>query len=129
MQTTKHSEPLIRVVKRGEIPAGKKITIRLIAVVLALIVDAMFIFFVTGLNPLDVYKAMIQGTFQHNDAFFMGDARPLLPAFDWHRAGTCIQNALLEHRRGRSGLDGRTGNRRSHGLLRRKNCRTGYCIP
>ena len=63
MQTTKHSEPLIRVVKRGEIPAGKKITIRLIAVVLALIVDAMFIFFVTGLNPLDVYKAMIQGTF------------------------------------------------------------------
>lgn len=63
MQTAKHSEPLIRVVKRGEIPAGKKITIRLIAVVLALIVDAMFIFFVTGLNPLDVYKAMIQGTF------------------------------------------------------------------
>ena len=55
MQTTKHSEPLIRVVKRGEIPAGKKITIRLIAVVLALIVDAMFIFFVTVLNPLDVY--------------------------------------------------------------------------
>ena len=63
MQTAKHSEPLIRVVKRGEISTGKKITIRLIAVVLALIVDAMFIFFVTGLNPLDVYKAMIQGTF------------------------------------------------------------------
>ena len=63
MQTAKHSEPLIRVVKRGEISTGKKIAIRLIAVVLALIVDAMFIFFVTGLNPLDVYKAMIQGTF------------------------------------------------------------------
>ena len=63
MQTAKHSEPLIRVVKRGEISTGKKIAIRLIAVVLALIVDALFIYFVTGLNPLDVYKAMIQGTF------------------------------------------------------------------
>ena len=63
MQTAKHSEPLIRVVKRGEISTGKKIAIRLIAVVLALIVDALFIYFVTGLNPMDVYKAMIQGTF------------------------------------------------------------------
>ena len=63
MQSVKHSEPLIRVVKRGEISAAKKIVIRLIAVVLALVVDAMFIYFVTGLNPIDVYKAMIQGTF------------------------------------------------------------------
>ena len=40
-----------------------KILIRVIAIVLALVVDAIFIYGVTGLNPLDVYKVMFQGTF------------------------------------------------------------------
>ena len=56
-------EPLVRVVKRSGISLRRKAVIRLIAIAMALVVDALFIFFVTGLNPLDVYRAMVQGTF------------------------------------------------------------------
>lgn len=58
-------EPLMRVVKRDVLPAKKKILIRLIAVVMALVVDALFIFFVTGLNPFAVYTTMFGGTFSN----------------------------------------------------------------
>ena len=34
-----------------------------------MVADALFIFFVTGLNPIDVYKAMIQGTFSTSMRF------------------------------------------------------------
>ena len=63
MQSKTMHEPFVRVVKRGEMPLKKKVLVRLTAVALALVADALFIFFVTGLNPIDVYKAMIQGTF------------------------------------------------------------------
>jgi len=56
-------EPLIRIIKRQQAPMMNKILIRVIAIVLALVVDAIFIYGVTGLNPLDVYKVMFQGTF------------------------------------------------------------------
>ena len=129
MQSKSIHEPFIRVVKRGEMPIEKKIAIRLFAVLLALVADALFIFFVTGLNPIDVYKAMIQGTFSTSMRFSwaMRDLASLLligialaPAFKMR---------FWNIGRGRSGLDGRAGNRRSHGLLRRQNCRTGCCIP
>ncbi len=69
MQSKSIHEPFVRVVKRGEMPMKKKIAIRLLAVLLALVADALFIFFVTGLNPIDVYKAMIQGTFSTSMRF------------------------------------------------------------
>ena len=69
MQSKSIHEPFVRVVKRGEMPMKKKIAIRLFAVLLALVADALFIFFVTGLNPIDVYKAMIQGTFSTSMRF------------------------------------------------------------
>ena len=56
-------EPLMRVVKRGESPFRLKLLVRFFAVLLALIVDALFIYFVTGLNPLSVYTTMFKGTF------------------------------------------------------------------
>ena len=56
-------EPLLRIAKRDGIPFGKKVLIRAVAILLALVVDALFIFFVTGLNPLSVYGVMYQGTF------------------------------------------------------------------
>ena len=62
-------EPFVRVVKRGTVSFRKKASVRLIAVALALIVDALFIFFVTGLNPIDVYQAMIRGTFSTSMRF------------------------------------------------------------
>lgn len=54
---------MIKIVKAQEPGVGKKIWVRAAAVVAALIVDALFIFFVTGLNPFAVYGVMFQGTF------------------------------------------------------------------
>ena len=60
-QTVK--EPLLRVVKRDGATFGKKVRVRIAAIILALIVDALFIFFVTGLNPISVYGVMWGGNF------------------------------------------------------------------
>lgn len=61
----KHSarEPLARVVKREGATFKDKVIVRIIAILLALVVDAVFIFTVTGLNPLSVYKVMWGGNF------------------------------------------------------------------
>jgi len=56
-------EPLLRIAKRDALPVSKKILIRFIAILAALVVDALFIYFVTGLNPLSVYGVMFTGTF------------------------------------------------------------------
>ncbi|MGN1204234.1 MAG: ABC transporter permease [Lachnospiraceae bacterium] len=50
-------------VKRDNASMGHKILIRVLAVLLALVLDALFIFFVTGLNPFSVYGVMVKGTF------------------------------------------------------------------
>lgn len=62
-------EPLIRMVRRSEISVSKGILIRAAAIVAALIVDALFIVLVTGLNPFDVYREMFLGTFGNKMRF------------------------------------------------------------
>lgn len=57
------NEPFVRLVKRDGMGVVPRIMVRVIAILLALIVDAIFIYFVTGLNPLDVYRVMFEGTF------------------------------------------------------------------
>ncbi len=61
--TTHTKEPFVRMAKRDEVPLSKKILIRAIAIVAALIVDALFIYFITDLNPFAVYGVMFGGTF------------------------------------------------------------------
>lgn len=56
-------EPFIRLTKRDAVPVWKRILVYAAAIVLALGVSALFIFFVTKLNPIDVYKTMWQGAF------------------------------------------------------------------
>jgi len=56
-------EPLIRISKRDSISFGKAMMIRGIAIVIALIVSALFIFAVVKLNPLRVYASMFSGAF------------------------------------------------------------------
>ena len=56
-------EPLLRIVKRDGVSFKSKVSIRLIAVLLALVVDALFIYFITGLNPIAVYTTMFNGSF------------------------------------------------------------------
>lgn len=56
-------EPFVRIIKRDGATMRLKILVRIAAILLALVVDAVFIYGVTGLNPLDVYGVMFQGTF------------------------------------------------------------------
>ncbi len=56
-------EPLIRIVKRDSSTLVHKILVRAVAIILALVVDAIFIYVVTGLNPFSVYIVMFKGTF------------------------------------------------------------------
>ena len=62
-------EPLLRIAKREGTTLPQKIAVRAIAILLALVVDALFIFFVTGLNPLAVYGVMWGGTFANMTRF------------------------------------------------------------
>ena len=66
MSTVRHSEPLIRLVKRDGISRPKSWGIRIAAVLLALLLSGLFIYSVTSLNPVDVYKAMYEGALGTN---------------------------------------------------------------
>ena len=48
-------EPLLRIAKREGTTMPQKIAVRAIAILLALVVDALFIFFVTGLICKELY--------------------------------------------------------------------------
>ena len=63
VQTTGNREPFLRIARRDGVTTKDSILIRAAAIFAALIVDALFIFFVTGLNPLNVYVVMFTGTF------------------------------------------------------------------
>lgn len=63
MSNVKLKEPLFRIVKREGATFQKKVIVRVLSILLALVIDALFIFFVTGLNPFSVYVVMFKGTF------------------------------------------------------------------
>ena len=54
-------EPLFHVVKRDDISLKRSILVRLCAIILALIVCAVVIVLLTGMNPLSVYGALWEG--------------------------------------------------------------------
>ena len=56
-------EPFVRIVKRSGISVWQGIWIRAVAILAALIVDAIFIYLVVKLDPIGVYRAMFEGTF------------------------------------------------------------------
>ena len=59
----------LRISKREGTTFVQKVLVRAIAILLALVVDAFFIFFVTGLNPISVYGVMWNGTFMNTTRF------------------------------------------------------------
>ncbi|MDP4118572.1 MAG: ABC transporter permease [Bacillota bacterium] len=71
------NEPFIRIEKRDGMSSTKSIAIRIIAVILALLVDALFIFFITKLNPVEVYKTMFTGTFDFSFGIRMFETKLL----------------------------------------------------
>lgn len=80
MTAAKVKEPLIRIAKRTNCPVWKSILVRVIAILLALIVNAIFIYSVTGLDPVSVYRTMWTGTFksQYNFLTTLRDVAMLL---------------------------------------------------
>ncbi len=56
-------EPLVHIAKREGMPWWKGWLVRLTAVVLALVVSALFIYSLTKMNPVKVYGAMWNGAF------------------------------------------------------------------
>lgn len=58
---TKNKEPLFHVVKRDALPWYKSWMIRAIAIVAALVLSGIITAVATGINPLSVYAAMIEG--------------------------------------------------------------------
>lgn len=61
--TAKKHQPLFHVAKRAAIPAYKSWTIRIIAILLALIFSGIVIMLLTGENPFSVYATMFKGAF------------------------------------------------------------------
>ena len=55
--------PLIRIARREDLPRWKGWVIRLIAILLALLVDGLIIFAVVRMNPVAVYQTMFAGAF------------------------------------------------------------------
>lgn len=68
-ERAKAKEPFVRIVKRDGTTIGNKILARAVSILLALVVDAVFIYSVTGLNPLAVYGVMFNGTFMTSVRF------------------------------------------------------------
>jgi len=62
-------EPFLRIAKRDGVKKSTKILTVAIAILAALVVDAVFIFLVTGLNPFSVYVVMFGGTFGNKMRF------------------------------------------------------------
>ena len=60
---TRSGEPLLRMAKREGVSLKKKILIRAAAILLALIIDALFVVMVTDLNPIKVYGTMFVANF------------------------------------------------------------------
>ena len=58
-----NKEPLIRIRKKDDRPLYQKILIKVVFIILALLIAALFINSVTKLNPLDVYASMFRGAF------------------------------------------------------------------
>lgn len=56
-----HKKTFIRIAKRDTLSKSKNIGIHLIAVLLALIVCGIVIVMITGQNPLEVYKGIVEG--------------------------------------------------------------------
>ena len=63
MEKNNAKEPLLRIKKRDDLPFLQKAVVILLAVLASLLVSALFIYFVTKLDPISVYVSMFKGAF------------------------------------------------------------------
>lgn len=62
-RTRRRHEPLFHITRRTEIGAGHRCLIRAVAILLGLVLSGVLIMLLTDYNPVDVYKAIFDGTF------------------------------------------------------------------
>ncbi len=63
VKSKKHHEPLIHITKRDDIAGWKSLLIHVAAFLIALLLCGIFIACLTGLNPLEIYVKMFEGTY------------------------------------------------------------------
>lgn len=61
MTDNRVKEPFVHIVKRDDMPIGKRLAVRLIAILLSLIVCGAFIVAIVHTNPLQIYQGIING--------------------------------------------------------------------
>ena len=108
-------EPLLRIAKR-EGTTMQKIAVRAIAILLALVVDALFIFFRHRPEPTVRLWRHVERYLRQHDPLQLDAARPVHAALRRHRAGPGLQDALLELRRRGPDPDRRPDCRPHHGV-------------
>lgn len=125
---TPAKEPRLHIVKRDGLPWHRALLIRAAALLLSLCVCAVVIFALTGMNPLEVYKAYVSGAVGTNRRLWttIRDSATLLlialaitPAFKmrfWNIGA------------GGAGARGRPGDRGSHDLRRRCAADVAVCL-
>lgn len=97
-------EPRVHVTKRGEVAWWRSALVRLAAVLLALVVSSVFIVLLTGVNPLRIFKAMIDGNFGterklwkflQSSAMLLGISLAVTPAFKMRFWNTGAEGQVL----------------------------------
>ena len=61
IKTKSTREPLIHITKRDDVTFGQSVIIHLIGIFIALILSSLLIVAITGLNPIQLFKSMIEG--------------------------------------------------------------------
>ncbi len=97
-------EPRIHVTKRSDVVWWKGILVRLAAIFIALAVSSVFIVLLTGVNPVRIFKAMIEGNFGtqrkiwkflQNTAMLLGISLAVTPAFKMRFWNTGAEGQVL----------------------------------
>lgn len=60
---THKREPLLRIAKRDSMPFWQSTLIRVLSIIFALVVCGVIIYLLVKVNPLEVYKSMVEGAF------------------------------------------------------------------
>ena len=123
-------EPFLYVTRRDQIPLGRAILIRVIAILLALIVCSVVTRVLTGDDPLSIYATILHGAFGtgrmlvtlHDIAILLCISLAVTPAFRMRFWNTGAEGQVLPFHRGMHAGAGRQSARWSahphHGSFR-----------
>ncbi|MBR0474931.1 MAG: ABC transporter permease [Erysipelotrichaceae bacterium] len=99
-----NKQPFIRIRKKDDRPLWQQILIKVIAIIIALIISALFINLITKLNPIKVYESMFRGAFSttrriwitiRDTALLLSIAVALTPAFKLKFWNTGAEGQIL----------------------------------